>query len=171
VPDSAAFEELFGDSSCYAACAQHAECRSARAWDGYCRYLKTISEEHFAIDPAKVEEEQRFDGIFVLRTNTELDPLEALLCYKQLWTVEQTIRTAKDLFAHVPQARRAIRGHVFCSFLALVLKKALEDRIAALGRSGCWPEITADLVLFADGGYQGPEFQKALTKILSPPRN
>jgi len=28
-----------------------------------------------------------------------------------------------------------IRGHVFCSFLALVLKKGLEDRIAALTRS------------------------------------
>ena len=38
-----------------------------------------------------------------------------------------------------------IRGHVFCSFLALVLKTALEDRIAALGRSGSWPEIIADL--------------------------
>jgi len=34
---------------------------------------------------------------------------------------------------------------VFCSFLALVLKKALEDRIAALGRSGSWPENIADL--------------------------
>ena len=34
---------------------------------------------------------------------------------------------------------------MFCSFLALVLKKALEDRIAALGRSGSWPQIIADL--------------------------
>jgi hypothetical protein len=34
---------------------------------------------------------------------------------------------------------------VFCSFLALVLKKALEDRIAALGRSGSWPAIIAEL--------------------------
>jgi hypothetical protein len=34
---------------------------------------------------------------------------------------------------------------VFCSFLALVLKTALEERIAALGRSGSWPEIIADL--------------------------
>src|SRR5258707_3018961 len=38
-----------------------------------------------------------------------------------------------------------IRGRVFCSFLALVLKKALEDRIAALGHAGSWPEIIADL--------------------------
>jgi hypothetical protein len=34
---------------------------------------------------------------------------------------------------------------VFCSFLALVLKAALEDRIAALGQAGSWPEIIADL--------------------------
>ena len=64
---------------------------------GFRRYLKTISDEHFAIDPDKVEEEKKFDGIFVLRTNTDLNPLEAMLCYKQLWTVEQTFRTAKHL--------------------------------------------------------------------------
>ena len=55
---------------------------------GYRRYLKTISDEHFAIDAAKVEEETKFDGIFVLRTNTDLNPLEAMLCYKHLWTVD-----------------------------------------------------------------------------------
>jgi hypothetical protein len=37
---------------------------------GFRRYLKTISDEHFAIDPDKIEEERKFDGIFVLRTNT-----------------------------------------------------------------------------------------------------
>jgi transposase len=115
---------------------------------GFRRYLKTIRDEHFAIDPDKVEEEKKFDGIFVLRTNTELNPLEAMLCYKQLWTVEQTFRTAKHLLASRPifhKLDETIRGHVFCSFLALVLKKALEDRIAALDRSGSWPEIIADL--------------------------
>jgi hypothetical protein len=115
---------------------------------GYRRYLKTISDEHFAIDAAKVEEEKKFDGIFVLRTNTDLNPLEAMLCYKHLWTVEQTFRTAKHLLATRPifhQLDETIRGHVFCSFLALVLKKALDDRIAAVGRAGSWPEIIADL--------------------------
>jgi Transposase DDE domain len=115
---------------------------------GFRRYLKTISDQHFAIDPDKVAEEKKFDGIFVLRTNTDLNPLEAMLCYKQLWTVEQTFRTAKHLLATRPifhKLDETIRGHVFCSFLALVLKKALEDRIAALARSGSWPEIIADL--------------------------
>ena len=115
---------------------------------GYRRYLKTIRDQHFAIDPDKVEDEKRFDGIFVLRTNPDLNPLEAMLCYKQLWTVEQTFRTAKHLFETRPifhKLDETIRGHVFCSFLALVLKKALEDRIAALGHAGSWPEIIADL--------------------------
>ncbi|HZN27991.1 MAG TPA: IS1634 family transposase [Xanthobacteraceae bacterium] len=115
---------------------------------GYRRYLKTISDEHFAIDAAKVEEEKKFDGIFVLRTNTDLNPLETMLCYKHLWTVEQTFRTAKHLLATRPifhKLDETIRGHVFCSFLALVLKKALDDRIAAVGRAGSWPEIIADL--------------------------
>src|ERR1700747_2790179 len=115
---------------------------------GFRRYLKTIGEQHFAIDPDKIEEEKRFDGIFVLRTNTDLNPLEAMLCYKQLWTVAQTFRTANPLLADRPVFERpddTLRGHVFCSFLALVLKRALEDRIAALARSGSWPQIIADL--------------------------
>jgi len=115
---------------------------------GFRRYLKTISEEHFAVDPDKIEEEKKFDGIFVLRTNTDLNPLEAMLCYKQLWTVEQTFRTAKHLFSTRPifhKLDETIRGHVFCSFLALMLKAELEERIAGLGRAGCWPEIVADL--------------------------
>jgi hypothetical protein len=34
---------------------------------------------------------------------------------------------------------------VFCSFLALVLKAELEQRIAALGRTVSWTETLADL--------------------------
>ena len=96
---------------------------------GFRRYLKTISDEHFAIDPDKIEEEKKFDGIFVLRTNTDLNPLEAML---QLWTVEQTFRTAKHLLSTRPifhKLDETIRGHVFCSFLALVLKRALRTAL------------------------------------------
>jgi hypothetical protein len=125
--------------------------RATRHWSAtraFGAISKTISEEHFAIDPEKIEAEKKFDGIFVLRTNTDLNPMEAMLCYKQLWTVEQTFRTAKHLFSTRPifhKLDETIRGHVFCSFLALVLKSELEERIAGLGRSGSWPEIIADL--------------------------
>jgi transposase len=124
---------------------------------GYRRFLATPGDDHFAIDRAKAEEDAKFDGVFVLRTNADLSPLEAMLCYKQLWMVERAFRTSKSLFATRPifhKLDETIRGHVSCSFLALVLKKELEDRIANLGkpaadgaaaRSGSWPDILADL--------------------------
>src|SRR6201987_4831173 len=71
-----------------------------------------------------------------------------MLCYKQLGTVEQTFQTAKHTLPTRPifhKLDETIRGHVFCSFLALVLKSELEERIAGLGRSDAWPEIIADL--------------------------
>jgi transposase len=115
---------------------------------GYRRFLKTLGQDHFAIDRAKAEEDEKFDGIFVLRTNTDLNPIEAMLCYKRLWTVEAIFRTSKSLLATRPifhQLDETIRGHVFCSFLALTLKKALEDRIAGLGRTAPWQDVLADL--------------------------
>ena len=115
---------------------------------GFRRFLKTEGHGHFAIDPAKAEQDASFDGVFVLRTNTDLDPLAAMQRYKQLWTVEAAFRTAKHLLATRPifhKVDETIRGHVFCSFLALGLKAELEQRIAALGRDGSWPEILADL--------------------------
>ena len=117
---------------------------------GYRRFLANPQGDGFAIDRAKVEEDARFDGVFVLQTNAHLSPLEAMLVYKQLWTVERTFRTAKDLLETRPiyhQLDETIRGHVACSFLALVLKKELEDRLAAAGNGAraSWPAVIADL--------------------------
>ncbi len=68
--------------------------------------------------------------------------------YKQLWMVEQTFRTARTLLETRPVFHRTdagIRGHVFCSFLALVLPKALLERLAAKGVTASWEEIVRDL--------------------------
>src|SRR6202008_1521728 len=134
---------------------------------GYRRFLKTVGKDGFAIDEARVTEDGKFGGIFVLRTNTDLNPLHAMLRYKELWSVEQTFRTTKHLFATRPifhKLDETIRGHVFCSFLALVLKKALEDRIAALARSGSWPQIIADLDSLTD-----PEIDRGATRFVFRP--
>lgn len=114
---------------------------------GYRRYIKTVGQR-FTIDPQRVEQDALFDGIFVLRTNTDLSPLRAMMQYKQLWKIEQVNRTAKHLFATRPifhKVDETIRGHVFCSFLALVLQRELEERIAAMRTTASWPEILADL--------------------------
>jgi hypothetical protein len=86
-----------------------------------------------------------------------------MLCYKLLWTVEQTFRTAKHLFSTRPIFTSSTRpSAVTCSAasLALVLKTALEERIAALGRSGSWPEIIADLDSLTETeiAYDGKRF-------------
>ena len=77
---------------------------------GFRRYLKTISDEHFAIDPDKIEEEKKFDGIFVLRTNTDLNPLEAMLCYKQLWMVQPASRCRRPSATQLPLDPRPIEN-------------------------------------------------------------
>lgn len=114
---------------------------------GYRRFLKT-PEVGFAIDEARIAEDARFDGIFVLRTNTTLDPLQAMLRYRELQGVEQLFRSAKSLLATRPIFHKrdaTIRGHVFCSFLALVLQKELRDRLAPAGLDFEWAELLRDL--------------------------
>ena len=114
----------------------------------YRRYLKTPDQQHFAIDEARIAEEARYDGLYGLRTNTRLHPLSAMLRYRDLLVVEQLFRTEKALLETRPiyhQSDEAIRGHVFCSFLALVLAKELEDRLAATGLKPERRALLADL--------------------------
>jgi hypothetical protein len=115
---------------------------------GYRRYLKVEGESHFAIDEAKIEEESRYDGTWVLRTNTELPAAEVALQFKKLWMVEQWFRNCKSLLETRPifhHGDATIRGHVFCSFLALVLRYDLQSRLAAKGRSLEWADVVRDL--------------------------
>ena len=108
---------------------------------GYRRFLAAPEGDGFAIDPAKVEADAQFDGIFVLRTSLSMSALAVVLRYRNLLTVEQSFLAAKTLLATRPIFHRtdeAIRGHVFCTFLALVLRKELLDRLAA--RKGAMPE-------------------------------
>jgi hypothetical protein len=115
---------------------------------GYRRYLKSAGKEHFTIDEAKLAKEQQFDGMWVLRTNTSLSPEEVALKYKQLWMVESIFRSAKSLLETRPIYHKVddtIRGHVFCSFLALVLRKELEMRLEKRGVKLEWADINRDL--------------------------
>ena len=115
---------------------------------GYRRYVKA-ERQKMQLDDQKVKDEARFDGKWVLRTNWhEADAEEVALRYKDLWMVESIFRTTKSILQTRPIYHRCdetIRGHVFCSFLALVLRKALEDRLSAAGTSPEWAELLRDL--------------------------
>jgi hypothetical protein len=115
---------------------------------GYRRFLATPREGHFEIDPDRVAEDARFDGLYILRTNSKLDTLSVALAYRELWRVEQIFRTAKAILETRPiyhQNDAAIAGHLFCSFLALVLRKELDERLAATGLDPEWADIARDL--------------------------
>jgi Transposase DDE domain len=118
---------------------------------GVRRFLR-IAKGAVTIDRAKVEAEARYDGKFVLRTNTTLPAAEVAVQYKRLLLVEQFFRAAKSLLETRPifhQWDATIRGHVFCSFLALVLADELQRCLAARGWRLEWADLRRDLTALA----------------------
>jgi hypothetical protein len=100
------------------------------------------------IDVGKLAEEARYDGIFVLRTNAKITPLQAVLRYRDLLQVETLFRQAKATLDTRPiyhSSDAAIRGHVFCSFLALVLQKELARDCEAANIKPEWQPLLRDL--------------------------
>jgi len=114
---------------------------------GYRKYLK-LAKDSVSINEDKVRYESRFDGKWVLATNTNLSAEKVALSYKELWQVEKVFRDVKSLLNTRPifhQRDRTIRGHVFCSFLALVLRKELERQLNLAGHVLEWADIKQDL--------------------------
>ena len=114
---------------------------------GYRKYLK-LAKDSARIDTAKVKAEARFDGKWVLATNTELSADQVALKYKELWRVERVFRDVKSLLETRPvyhQNDANIAGHVFCSFLALILRKELDQRLSTNKLSFEWSDIKQDL--------------------------
>lgn len=116
---------------------------------GYRKYLRTPkAKDHFEIDEDKVRDEARYDGIWVLQTDLELSAPDVALRYKELWMVEAIFRTIKSILANRPifhKCDETIRGHVFCSFLALTLMKELQSRMAQRGWIAEWARLKDDL--------------------------
>ena len=114
---------------------------------GYRRYLK-ISRDSVSIDTARIKEEARYDGKWVLETNSDLSSEEVALKYKELWQVEHVFRDMKSILETRPifhQRDETIRGHVFCRFLALVLCKELLRRLEEADHDFEWSDIIQDL--------------------------
>jgi len=126
---------------------------------GYRKYL-SMDKDTVSINQQKVHEEERFDGKWVLKTNAELTAEQVALKYKELWQVEQVFRDIKSILDTRPifhQKDETIRGHVFCSFLALVLRKELDRRLEKAGHCFEWADIKQDLkslqeILIEDDG-------------------
>ena len=91
---------------------------------GYRCFLSLLSgEDRFAIDRARAEEDDQLYGVFVLRTNADLSPLEA--------TFAQTSRLVEDGCCDV-------QGH--CSLTDRLLHK-LERPLATTSRAVSLPAV------------------------------
>ena len=115
---------------------------------GYRKFLKTLQGPRFAIDENKVLHEARFDGKWVLQTDTDLPAEKVAVKYKELWMVEAAFRSIKSVLETRPiyhKRDETIRGHVFCSFLALMLLKDLQQKMEARGWRLEWERLRGDL--------------------------
>jgi hypothetical protein len=115
---------------------------------GYRKYLRQAKKDALVIDQRKVKSESRFDGKWVLRTDTDLPPAEVALKYKDLLLVESLFRSMKSILETRPVFHKCddtIRGHVFCSFLALMLIKELQRRLEQRGWRVEWRRLLDDL--------------------------
>lgn len=115
---------------------------------GYRKFVKSAAPEAFVVDEAKIEADAIYDGHWVLRTNMDLEPELVAVSYKHLWTVEDLFRTMKTALATRPiyhKRDETILGHVFCSFLALRLRRELETRLTKLSKGWEWGEILRGL--------------------------
>ena len=115
---------------------------------GFRKFLSANGANAFQVDESKVEADTRFDGKWVLQTDTDLSAEEVALRYKDLFKVEDVFRTMKTILETRPIYHKCddtIRGHVFCSFLALVLQRELQSRLESRGWQVEWARLCADL--------------------------
>ena len=114
---------------------------------GYKRFLK-IEKDAVKIDRKKVEDDARFDGKFVLRTNTELSAGEVAQAYKSLWQVERAFRELKSTLDIRPVFHHnddMVIGHVMGAFLALRLEIHLMKCLDDAGEKVPWHNLMHDL--------------------------
>jgi len=107
-----------------------------------------VTGEGVTVDRKKVSLEERFDGKFVLRTNTSLPAEEVAIQYKRLWMVESFFRLSMDLLETRPVYHKfddTIRGHIFSSFLALLLRHELMTHLEAYKEKPEWHDVIRDL--------------------------
>ncbi len=114
---------------------------------GFARFVK-MEKGSVRIDERAVEQDARFDGKFVLTTNTELPTEEVATTYKGLWRVERTFRHEKStlkvrpLFHHRDDTSM---GHIAAGFLALRLEVDLQMKLEQANPSVSWPDLIRDL--------------------------
>lgn len=104
------------------------------------RYVKELKSGKLKIDKAKVKQDEKLDGKYLLSTSDQhLSAEDIALGYKQLLEVERAFRTLKGTLCLRPvyhSKDERIRSHVLLCWLSLLL-----IRIAEVETRMTWPTI------------------------------
>jgi transposase len=104
------------------------------------RYVKELKSGKLKIDTAKIKQEEKLDGKYLLSTSDQhLSADDIALGYKQLLEVERSFRTLKGTLSLRPiyhSKDDRIRSHILLCWFALLL-----IRIAEVETEGTWPRI------------------------------
>jgi len=114
---------------------------------GLKRFMELRGGE-MVLKESAIREEARYDGKWVLRTNTKLPTDEVALAYKGLWRVEHAFRELKSGLEIRPVFVRTedhVRGHIVVCFLALVMEVAFQRLLKEQGGSASYHEVLDDL--------------------------
>jgi transposase len=124
------------------------------------RYVKELKSGKLKIDKAKVKQDEKLDGKYLLSTSDQhLSAEDIALGYKQLLEVERAFRTLKSTLCLRPVYHSKddrIRSHVLLCWLALLLV-----RIAEVETGISWPKIRREMQRLHLG-----EFLSKKTRIL-----
>ena len=119
---------------------------------GYKRFIKT-GKDTFTIDYEKAKDDEKYDGKFILKTDLDIGADKVAYQYKQLLQVESMFRATKSLLRTRPvyhQSDENISGHVWCSFLSLMLRKRLLDLLAKDCKEDEVPMEWADVISYLE---------------------
>ena len=99
---------------------------------GYARYLRETDGGGLEIDAARVQEDERLDGKYVLLTNElDLEATELVLGYRDMWRAERAFRSMKSVLRIEPvhhREERRILAHAHLCVLCYLLLRIAENR-------------------------------------------
>jgi len=85
------------------------------------------------LDWLKIKEEQKYDGLYAITTSKlDLDPLEVIKNYHNLYRIEDSFRVLKSTFNTRPiyhYKENRIEAHFIICFIAFMLERDLEIRL------------------------------------------
>jgi len=106
------------------------------------KYIQKLSKQEdndnckdytMALDWLKIKEQQKYDGLYAITTSKlDLDPLEVIENYHNLYRIEDSFRVLKSTFKTRPiyhHKTSRIEAHFIICFIAFMLERDLEIRL------------------------------------------